>query len=135
MTSVLQILRAAEAQGVTFDLVGNHLKVGKGKILPDDLLKEILERKTAIMELLDRDQQALAASFLPLQPGETYERQVGPSSHVFLSYEGECWKASRISWRPGQRKPVSEKVIAEDHSFAITLLKAKRYVSDSRNHR
>lgn len=75
------------------------------------------------------NQKAREAGFLPLISNEVYERQLSPTMHVFIQYEGDVWNTWRETWKSGELKSISQKdVYMGAKTFEVALTAAKKYV-------
>lgn len=128
MNTAIELIRELEAYGAYVDIEGEQLKLIRGKSLPTSLLDKARMRKADIVEVLERDQKARKAGFVPLLTGEVYERQYSLTSHVFIMMESNEWNAWRESWQQGTKDSASQKQIAERVNFDLALVKANQYI-------
>lgn len=131
----LQLFYEMESLGVGLSFEGDRLGITHGDRIPLPLLEEVKKDKPNIIKILQQDQKAREAGFLPLQPGEVYERQYALNSHIFIILEPKevtpnspKWNVWRETFRDGQS--ISSKDIAMNcTTFDMALMKAEKYLS------
>jgi hypothetical protein len=119
MMQAIRIIREAESLGVAFSVEGERLRITQGGILPLPQLEELKKNKTGVIKLLQQDDKARDAGFLPLIPFEVYEKQLTPNAHVFVAKnESGKWDVWRETF--GQL----QSVIDEDESIRKMMRKS-----------
>ncbi|MGG1158917.1 hypothetical protein ABE237_22500 [Brevibacillus formosus] len=82
------------------------------------------------------DSRARAFGWISLQPGAAYEQSVSRHAKVYLFLEGENkWEVWRGTWRNGESKPFSEKLLGEGLTFTAAMYRGNDYVQWARKNR
>lgn len=79
------------------------------------------------------DQRARSSGWLSLQEGIAYEKSISRFAKVYLFLESDNeWTVWRGTWRNGETKPFSERVIGEKLPFNVALYRGDDYVQWAR---
>jgi hypothetical protein len=128
MMDCISIFQSVDQLGAELLLDGAHIRVKKGKYLPDSIITSIGDHKREILAILERDNQAKQAGFMIAIPGELYTASLSNVSSIYVEHIDDRWQAWRETHYPYQRKTISSKIIATGNTFDFVLLKVKQYL-------
>lgn len=124
----VSIIQSVERLGAELLLDGDHIRIKKGKYLPDSIIACIEDNKREILAILDRDDRAKQAGFMVAIPGELYTVTLSNVSSIYIEHIEGGWEAWRETHYTYQHKAISSKIIATGNTFDFVLLKVKQYL-------
>ncbi|MDQ0880959.1 hypothetical protein [Peribacillus sp. V2I11] len=101
------IIQSVEQLGAELLLDGDHIRIKKGKYLPDSLIASIPGNKRGILAILERDDQVKRIGFMVAIPGELYTVTLSNVSSIFIEYIEGGWQAWRETNYPYKRNAIS----------------------------
>jgi hypothetical protein len=124
----VSIIQSVERLGAELLLDGDHIRIKKGKYLPDSIIASIGGNKGGILAILERDDRAKRAGFMVAIPGELYTVTLSNVSIIYVEHIEGGWEAWRETHYPNLRKAASSKIIATGNTFDFVLQKVKQYL-------
>ncbi|MDJ0288212.1 MULTISPECIES: hypothetical protein [Bacillus] len=106
------VIQLAEQAGCELTADGEHTLIKYGKRLPDSLKSSIKDHKQDILAVLLKDEKAKAAGLMIGIPGVLYTVTISNVSSVYIERVDGKWEEWRETHYPGQKQPISTKVIA-----------------------
>lgn len=128
MIDCISLIQSVDQLGAELFPDSDHIRIKKGKYLPDSIIASIGEHKWEILAILERDNQAKRAGFMIAIPGELYTATLSNASSIYVEHIGDRWQAWRETNYPHQRKRIRSKIIASGKTFEFVLLKVKQYL-------
>ncbi|RSK30973.1 hypothetical protein [Bhargavaea beijingensis] len=122
----MNTIHRAESMGHFLQVEGGQLTVEKAAEIPADLLQELQEKKTAVMEALERDKKMKRIGATIGIPGEIYTWSLSPYSSIFVERARDRWELYRMNHYAN--RPPYIKVIAAGTTFKYIRGEAKRYI-------
>lgn len=128
MIDCISLIQSVDQLGAELLPDSDHIRIKKGKYLPDSITASIVDHKREILAILERDNQAKQAGFMIAIPGELYTVTLSNVSSIYVEHIEGVWEARRETHYPHQRQAISSKIIATGNTFEFVLLKVKQYL-------
>lgn len=128
MIDCISLIQSVDQLGAELLPDSDHIRIKKGKYLPDSITASIVDHKREILAILERDNQAKQAGFMIAITGELYTNTLSNISSVYIERIENGWEAWRETYYPHQRKAIRSKSIATGNTFDFVLLKVKQYL-------
>lgn len=125
----VSIIQSVERFGAELLQDGDHIRIKKGKHLPDSIIASIRTHKQEIIAILKKDNQAKQAGLVIAIPGELYTVTLSNVSSIYVEHIEDRWEVWKETHYTHQRIAISSKIIATGKTFEFVLIKVKRYLN------